>query len=139
MCVCLYILYVVRHCLHFFLIFFLFFSKSEGTRNIIALGTIPLTTIEKFSKMVSSHFCRIPPTPPPPPPGARAFLLLCSCYMENSIWFSRLEYTYIYRLRGYIFETGLWLNFKGVFGNSFLLSFIYLFYDCVNKLLRCIF
>uniref|UniRef100_A0A7N2LEX3 GRAM domain-containing protein n=1 Tax=Quercus lobata TaxID=97700 RepID=A0A7N2LEX3_QUELO len=24
---------------------------SEGTRNIIALGTIPLTTIEKFSKM----------------------------------------------------------------------------------------
>ncbi|XP_030962195.1 phosphatidylinositol-3-phosphatase myotubularin-1-like isoform X1 [Quercus lobata] len=25
---------------------------SEGTRNIIALGTIPLTTIEKFSKMV---------------------------------------------------------------------------------------
>ncbi|KAJ6900750.1 Phosphatidylinositol-3-phosphatase myotubularin-1 [Populus alba x Populus x berolinensis] len=26
---------------------------SEGTENIIALGTIPLATIEKFSKMVN--------------------------------------------------------------------------------------
>ncbi|KAJ6901708.1 hypothetical protein NC651_019469 [Populus alba x Populus x berolinensis] len=26
-------------------------AQSEGTENIIALGTIPLATIEKFSKM----------------------------------------------------------------------------------------
>lgn len=30
-----------------------FFVQSEGSRNIIALGTIPLATIEKFSKIVS--------------------------------------------------------------------------------------
>lgn len=47
----------ICHILHGFLIFFLFFGKSEGTRNIIALGTIPLATIEKFTKTVSSHFC----------------------------------------------------------------------------------
>lgn len=45
------------HILHGFLILFLFFGKSEGTRNIIALGTIPLATIEKFTKTVSSLFC----------------------------------------------------------------------------------
>ncbi|KAM7267208.1 hypothetical protein ACFE04_009374 [Oxalis oulophora] len=28
---------------------------SEGTRNVIALGTIPLTTIEKFNKKVVKH------------------------------------------------------------------------------------
>ncbi|KAM2264049.1 hypothetical protein ACFXTI_040262 [Malus domestica] len=28
---------------------------SEGTRNVIALGTIPLATIEKFTKIVSSN------------------------------------------------------------------------------------
>jgi hypothetical protein len=47
----------ICHILHGFLIFFLFFGKSEGTRNIIALGTIPLAAIEKFTKTVSSHFC----------------------------------------------------------------------------------
>lgn len=31
------------------------FVKSEGTRKIIPLGTIPLATIEKFNKMVSFY------------------------------------------------------------------------------------
>ncbi|KAG6763457.1 hypothetical protein POTOM_030874 [Populus tomentosa] len=34
------------------MLFSLLLFKSEGTENIIALGTIPLATIEKFSKMV---------------------------------------------------------------------------------------
>jgi hypothetical protein len=36
-----------------YMLFSLLLFKSEGTENIIALGTIPLATIEKFSKMVS--------------------------------------------------------------------------------------
>lgn len=35
-------------------LYFFFPFKSEGTRDIIPLGTIPLATIEKFNKMVSS-------------------------------------------------------------------------------------
>jgi myotubularin-related protein 1/2 len=35
------------------MLFSLLLFKSEGMENIIALGTIPLATIEKFSKMVS--------------------------------------------------------------------------------------
>ncbi|KAG6760449.1 hypothetical protein POTOM_036971 [Populus tomentosa] len=34
------------------------YSMSEGTENIIALGTIPLATIEKFSKMLMSITCQ---------------------------------------------------------------------------------
>ena len=36
--------------------FFIFLFKREGTRDIIPLGTIPLATIEKFSKIVSFAF-----------------------------------------------------------------------------------
>ncbi|XP_057475302.1 phosphatidylinositol-3-phosphatase myotubularin-1-like isoform X2 [Actinidia eriantha] len=36
-----------------FLCFFLPFFKSEGSRNIIALGTIPLATVEKFNKIAT--------------------------------------------------------------------------------------
>jgi len=80
----------ICHILHGFLIFFIFFGKSEGTRNIIALGTIPLATIEKFTKTVSSHFC--------------SFLVCISLFCvhvevtlrRKLIWFSSLEYKYIY-------------------------------------------
>ena len=45
----------IHSCYNFNVInqFFPFFLKSEGTRNIVPLGTIPLATIEKFNKMVS--------------------------------------------------------------------------------------
>jgi hypothetical protein len=80
----------ICHILHGFLIFFIFFGKSEGTRNIIALGTIPLATIEKFTKTVSSHFC--------------SFLVCISLFCvhvevtlsRKLIWFSSLEYKYVY-------------------------------------------
>ena len=36
-----------------YMYFLCFFFKSEGSRDIIALGTIPLATIEKFNKIVS--------------------------------------------------------------------------------------
>lgn len=39
--------------LAYFICLFLFL-QSEGTRNVIALGTIALATIEKFNKIVSS-------------------------------------------------------------------------------------
>lgn len=37
----------------------IFFPKSEGTEDIVTLGTIPLATIEKFNKMVYSYLLLI--------------------------------------------------------------------------------